>query len=162
MNNDLIISRIIEVIDNHGSTRDRLLPVLISLNHDLGKLTPFILNEVARRFNLAQTEVYAIASFYHLLNVKPVGRYIIRLCRTISCELSGKDQIVKSLEAELGISMGETTADNLFTLEYANCMGMCDQGPAMLVNTDLYSNLTPSKVIEIINQYILKSRTVLS
>lgn len=159
MNSDLIISRISEVTEEHGTSRDQLLPVLISLNHDLGKLNSFIINEVSRRFNLSQTEVYAIASFYHLLNVKPVGRYIIRICSTISCDLSGKDQIVKSLEAELGISMGETTEDNLFTLEYANCMGMCDQGPAMLVNTDLYNNLTPSKAVNIINKYMKKSRT---
>lgn len=158
MNSDLILSRISEVTEEHGTSRDKLLPVLISLNHDLGNLNRFTINEVSRQFRLAQTEVYAIASFYHLLNVKPVGRYIIRICRTISCDLYGKDQIVQSLESELGINMGETTEDNLFTLEYANCMGMCDQGPAMLVNTDLYSNLNPTKAIEIVNTYIAKSR----
>lgn len=162
MNNDLILSRITDIIDQYGTSRDKLLPVLINLNHDLGKLSSFTINEVARKFQLSQTEVYAIASFYHLLNVKPVGRYIIRICRTISCDLSGKNQIVKSLEAELGISMGETTKDNLFTLEFANCMGMCEQGPAMLINADLYNNLTPAKAVEIVNSYALKSRSLLS
>lgn len=153
MNSDHIITRIDEVTADHGTSRDKLLPVLISLNHDFGNLNHFIINEISRRFSLSQTEVYAIASFYHLLNIQPVGIYIIRVCRTISCELSDKKGIVSALEAELGISMGETTEDNLFSLEYANCMGMCDQGPAMLINTDLHSRLTPSKAVEIINNY---------
>lgn len=160
MNSDLINTRILEVTEEYGTSRDQLLPVLISLNQDFGNLNSYVINEVARKFNLSQTEVYAIASFYHLINLKAVGRYIIRICRTISCDLSGKNQIVKSLESELGISMGETTEDKLFTLEYANCMGMCDQGPAMLVNADLYSNLTPSKAVNIVNEYMERSRTL--
>ncbi|MCX6364950.1 MAG: NAD(P)H-dependent oxidoreductase subunit E, partial [Actinobacteria bacterium] len=78
------------------------------------------------------------------------GEFVVRLCRTVSCELAGKDAIARQLESELGIAFGETTEDGRFTLEWANCMGMCDQGPALLVNDRVYTRVKPETVREIV------------
>lgn len=153
MTRELNIQTIRDLAAKIGTDRESLLPLLEELNREFHFLDDAVINEVSKIFGLSQTEVYSVASFYHLINVEPVGKYVIHLCKTIACDLKGKSRIVKALEAELGISMGETTEDRKFTLAYANCMGMCDCGPAMLINDDLYNNLTPSKAVEIIHTY---------
>lgn len=98
-------------------------------------------------------EVYGVITFYEFLSTKPKGKYIIRLCQTISCNLAGKEAIGKTLERELGIKFGETSLDKKYTLEYANCIGMCDQSPALLVNEQVFTKLTPYKVVEILKKF---------
>lgn len=141
------------LIQNLSPKRENLLSCLEELNANLPFLSNEVMHAVACHFNLSETEVYSVASYYHLLDVKPVGRIVLRLCQSISCELAGKDEVVTALEGELGISMGETTADKLFTLHYANCMGSCHRGPAMLVGEELYDELTAEKVVDIVNLY---------
>jgi len=148
-----LVNRLDELFTKYGKKRESLLPILQELQDGYSYLGEEIINEVARAFNISQTEVFSVASFYHFLNIKPKGRYVIRLCRTISCELKGKEEVLRALESELGIKMGETTPDRKYTLDYANCMGMCDKGPAMMVNNDIYSGLTPSKAVDIVRSY---------
>ena len=108
---------------------------------------------IADLLDIHPVEVYSVVSFYDFLDCRQKGNTIIRLCRTISCDMQGKDAVARQLCNELGIHFGETTWDSQFTLEWGNCMGMCDQGPAMLVNSRLYSRLTPEKVHEILEKY---------
>ena len=150
---ETLVNKVNKLVQKYGKKRDSLLPVLQELQDEYSYLSEEGINEVARAFNLSQTEVFSVASFYHFLNIKPKGKYVIRLCRTISCQLKGKDEVQRALEAELGIKMGETTPDRKYTLDYANCMGMCDKGPAMMVNNDIYSGLTPSKAVDIVRSY---------
>lgn len=134
-----------------GCGRESMLPVLTGLQNKYSHLSPLVLNEVARAFKMSITGVYSVASFYHFLKVEGQGVHVIHICKTIGCHLSGKDKIIGALEAELDVRTGETTKDGQFTLDYANCMGMCDRGPAMLVDGKLYDSLTPSRAVEIIN-----------
>jgi len=148
-----LLLKIDELAKSYGEHRDSMLPVLQGLQREYGFLGEEIVNEVARKFEISQTEVFSVASFYHFLNTTKRGRYVIRVCRTISCELRDKDKVLRALESELGISMGGTTPDGKYSLDYANCMGMCDQGPSMMVNDDLYAGLTPSKAVDIVRGY---------
>jgi len=148
-----LLMKIDELSRAYGEERDAVLPVLQGLQREFGYLGPEVVNEVARKFELSQTEVFSVASFYHFLNTKRRGRFVIRICRTISCALKDKEKVQHALEAELGIKMGETTGDGKYTLDYANCMGMCDQGPSMMVNDDLFAGLTPSKAVDIVRGY---------
>ncbi|MGC8765827.1 MAG: NADH-quinone oxidoreductase subunit NuoE [Brevinematia bacterium] len=150
---EALVNKLNKLLSKYGKARSALLPVLQELQDEYSYLSEEIVNEVAKVFELSQTEVFSVASFYHFLNIKPKGKYVIRLCRTISCELRGKEEIQRALEAELGIKMGETTPDKKYTLDYANCMGMCDKGPAMMINNDLYANLTPSRAVDIVRSY---------
>lgn len=159
-----LLNTIEALAGEHGEGREAMLPILQGLQREYGWLGPEVINEVARRFSLSQTEVFSVASFYHFLGTTQRGRYVIRLCRSISCALADpenlvarsggtKGRILRALEAELGIQMGGTTPDGLYTLDWANCMGMCDRGPSMMVNDDLYAELTPSKAVDIVRSY---------
>lgn len=141
-----------QLVARHGGGRACLLPVLQQLQIRHGYISDFAQQEIARVLEIHPVEVYSVITFYSFLSCEPKGRYIVRLCRTISCDLAGKDAVVRAIERELGIGFGETTRDRKFSLEYINCMGMCDQGPAMLVNDEVYTHLTPQRAVDILKQ----------
>lgn len=141
-----------ELIRKFGSGRESLLPILQDIQKKFGYISDFAMQEVARHLDIHPVEVYGVVTFYSFLSTKPKGKYVIRLCKTISCDLVGKETIARTLEKELDLKFGETSKDRKFTLEYCNCIGMCDQGPAMLINEQVYTRLTPSKVIKILEE----------
>jgi [NiFe] hydrogenase diaphorase moiety large subunit len=151
-NNDLT-EEIHTLVSSFGNGRDSLLPVLQELQIKYGFISEFAQQEVARVLDIHPVEVYGVISFYSFLGTERKGRNIIRLCQTISCDLADKDTIVRTLERELGIKFGETTKDEKYSLEFINCMGMCDQGPAMIVNDVVYTKLTPHKVVDILKNF---------
>jgi len=140
------------MVEKYGKTRASLLPILQDVQRKFKFVSEFAQQEIARLLDIHPVEVYSVISFYSFLHSKPMGRNIVRLCQTITCDMMGKENVAKAIERELGISFGETSKDNKFTLEYANCLGMCDQGPAMLVNDKVYARLTPEKAVEILNE----------
>jgi len=142
-----------KLAEQYGRTRDALLPILQEIQMRHGYVSEFAQQEIANFLDIHPVEVYGVVTFYAFLSRKPEGRYIVRLCQTIACDLAGKEAIARAIERELNIKFGETTPDTKFTLEYINCMGMCDQGPALLVNDDVYTHLTPHKAVEIIKSY---------
>ncbi len=141
-----------QLVTKHGSKRSALLPILQDIQRKHKHIPDFAQQEVARLLGIHPVEVYSVITFYAFLNTKPKGRNIVRLCQTITCDLSGKENVARAIERELGIKFGETTKDNKVTLEYANCLGMCDQGPALLVNERVYAKVTPEKAVQILNE----------
>ena len=111
------------------------------------------LAEVATILEMPATELENVASFYNLIFRKPVGRHVILLCDSISCWVMGYEDILALLNKKLGISYGETTEDNRFTLLSIQCLGTCDHAPAMMVDNDLYDNLTAEKIDDILQKY---------
>ncbi|MBC8374061.1 MAG: NADH-quinone oxidoreductase subunit NuoE [Phycisphaerae bacterium] len=140
------------LIDKCGRQRTALMPILQAVQRKYGFIRNFAMQKIADALSIHPVEVHGVVTFYSFLSEKPRGRFIIRLCRTISCEMAGKDRVAAQLETELGIKFGETTVDKRFTLEWANCMGLCDQGPAMLVNDTHYTRVTPQRVLEILEE----------
>ncbi len=138
------------IIENFEPRRENLLPILHAVNDSRGYIGEAVMQEIADYLDISATEVYGTTTFYSFFNLEPKGKFIIRLCRSISCELGNKSSIARTLEKELKIKFGETTRDKFFTLEYTNCIGMCDKGPAMLVNKKVYTQLTPAKAKKII------------
>lgn len=143
-----------ELVEKYGKDRSALMPILQDIQRNHNYISEFAQQEVARLLDIHPVEVYSVISFYAFLNSEPKGRNIVRLCQTITCDLVGKENIANAIEREIGCKFGETTRDNKITLEYANCLGMCDEGPAMLVNDKVYTKLTPEKAVEIINDII--------
>jgi NADH-quinone oxidoreductase E subunit len=94
--------------------------------------------------------LYGIVTFYTMLNIKPVGRYHIQVCRTLPCALSGSEKISDLLGKKLGIEVGETTADGKFTLTEVECLASCGTGPMMQINDDYYENLSEERINEIL------------
>jgi len=123
-----------ELVSKFGTERSALMPILQSIQRKYKYISDFAQQEVAKLLNIHPVEVYSVISFYSFLHSKPQGRNIIRLCQTISCDMVGKREVADAIKRELGINFGETTKDRRITLEYTNCVGMCEQGPAMIVN----------------------------
>lgn len=108
---------------------------------------------IATHLEISPAEVDSVATFYNLIFRKPVGRNVILLCDSISCYVMGYQKIYSHLQEKLKISFGETTADGRFTLLPNACLGTCDHAPALMINNELYRDLTPEKLDEILNEY---------
>ncbi len=141
-----------ELVSKFGTERSALMPILQSIQRKHKYISDFAQQEVAKLLNIHPVEVYSVISFYSFLHSKPQGRNIVRLCQTISCDMVGKREVADAIKRELGINFGETTKDRRITLEYTNCVGMCDQGPAMIVNERVYTTLDPEKVVKILSE----------
>jgi NADH:ubiquinone oxidoreductase subunit E len=143
---DRLTGEIDKLIERHGSDRSALIPILQDVQNRSHSISDFAMQTIADRLGIHPVEVYSVVTFYAFLSEKYHGRFVIRLCRTISCDMAGKAAVARQLKNDLGIKFGETTPDGRFTLEWANCIGMCDQGPAMLVNDQVFTHVTPEKV----------------
>ncbi|KAF0153439.1 MAG: Fe-only hydrogenase fused subunits beta and gamma [Ignavibacteria bacterium] len=139
------------LVKEHGNSRSALLPILQDIQRKHKHVPDFAQQEIARLLDIHPVEVYSVISFYAFLNTNPKGRNIVRLCQTITCDIAGKASVAKAIERELGIKFGETTKDNKITLEYVNCLGMCDQGPALLVNERVFPKVSTEKAVQILN-----------
>lgn len=111
------------------------------------------LADIAGHLGMSTTDLDSIATFYNLIYRRPVGRHVITVCDSVSCWIMGGERIREHLEKRLGISLGETTPDNRFTLLPTVCLGCCDHAPAMMVNSDLHSDLTPQKIDSELEKY---------
>ena len=111
------------------------------------------LHDVAELLTMTPEEVDGLATFYNLIFRRPVGRHVILVCDSISCWILGYEELVKHMEEQLGIQMGQTTADGQFTLLPIPCLGACDRGPAMMVDDELYTNLDKDEIDSILDQY---------
>ncbi len=134
----------------YGNNRGAMLPILQEVQARHAHVSSYAMQVIADLLDIHPVEVHSVVSFYAFLVDHPQGRFVIRLCRTISCDMAGKSRVAKQLESDLGIRFGETTSDGRFTLEWANCLGMCDQGPALLVNDKIFTQVTSQQVHEIL------------
>jgi len=134
-------------------TRAELLPLLKQKLNENGFLSKEVMSDVARQTGLPVNEVYGVSTFYSYLPVSETGKNVIRICKCLPCDLKGASAIIDSIRKELGIGPGEITADGKFSFEMVGCIGACDQAPAMMINDELYGNLTPDRVVEILKSY---------
>jgi len=111
------------------------------------------LRDVAQMVGMTDNELDSVATSYNHIFRKPVGRHIIYLCDSVTCWIKGYEIIVEHLMSRLGVSLGQTTADNRFTLLVSSCLGVCEQAPAMIIDNDLYVNLNCSKIDDILSKY---------
>jgi NADH-quinone oxidoreductase subunit E len=136
-----------------GRRQETLLEALQEAQNKFGYLPSEVLADLAKLLDTSISEVYGVATFYSFLPTKPLGRNVIRICKSLPCYLKNYQTIVESLEKEIGIKPGETTPDGKFSLELTNCIGACDKAPAMMINNDVHSDLTPKKISQILKGY---------
>jgi NADH:ubiquinone oxidoreductase subunit E len=147
---DRLLGELQALVEKHGRDRSALIPILQEVQKRYHQISDFAMQAVADLLDLHPIDVYSVVTFYAFLNEKYHGKFVIRLCRTISCDMAGRDGVAQQLENELGVPFGQTTSDGRFTLEWAACIGMCDQGPALLVNDQVFTKVTPQKVQDIL------------
>jgi NADH-quinone oxidoreductase E subunit len=135
-----------EALSHYPNTRSAVLPVMWIAQRHWGWLSPATLKLVARTVALPEPEVFGIATFYTMFNLKPVGKYHLQVCMTLSCSLMGADRLFRHLEGRLGVGHGGTTPDGRFTLRRVECLAACGGGPCLQVNEDYHENLDEAKV----------------
>ncbi len=147
------MSKVGEGITPNSQEKKDLLVLLERAQSRSGYLSRETIAELAKSLGLSISEVYGVASFYSFLSVKPQGRNVIRICQSIPCYLKNAQMIIRSVQKELGIKPGQTTADGRFSFELTNCIGACDRAPAMMINDDVHVDLTPGKIARILKTY---------
>jgi NADH:ubiquinone oxidoreductase subunit E len=130
--------------------RKHLLALLQDEQEKTGCISEQFIEQIAQSLDLSISEVYGVATFYHFLSIRPLGRNVIHICKCIPCHLKSSQLVVETIQEKLGIAPGETTSDGRFSLQLTNCIGACDQAPAMLLNHDLHGYLTPAKIAQIL------------
>lgn len=145
-----------DLADTYGRDRQSLLPILQGVVDKENYLSEYSMVEIAREMDLPAAEVFGTATFYSFMEVKPMGRFVIRICKTITCSMKGKSQVLLAIQDMLKIKVGETSADGRFSLLQTNCLGLCHKAPAMLINHTPYTDLTPEKVRDILSDYMKK------
>jgi NADH:ubiquinone oxidoreductase subunit E/NAD-dependent dihydropyrimidine dehydrogenase PreA subunit/ferredoxin len=136
-----------------NGNRERLLRLLEAGQRKSGYLSEESIGEIAGTLELSVSEVYGVATFYAFLSTKPQGRYVIRICKSLPCHIKNAPMIIENVEKAIGIKPGEMTPDGRFSFELTNCIGACDAAPAMLINDEVYGNLTPGRISEILRSY---------
>lgn len=155
------LDRIIqEAVEANGAVRDAVIPVLSEINRQLGFIPLESLGKIRRFINtpdeglfLADSHLYAIASFYQMFSLQPTGKHVIRYCASAPCHVEGGRQMIEALKQHLGIQPGETSMDNQWTLMKTSCLGICGVGPVFLIDDDIYGNVTPERVPFILAKY---------
>lgn len=148
-----LLEEIKKIVDQHGRDRHNLIPILHDLQETLGHVSPEVMETIAEELGIPASDIYGVTTFYTLFYTRPQGRYIVRLCDSPPCHIEGSKKIREALTKELGIEPGKTTEDRLFSFEVVSCMGLCGVAPAIMVNDDVYGNLTPEVIPEIIRKY---------
>jgi len=149
------IPTLIKDLANHyGKKRESLLPIMQGVVEQEKYLSEYSMIEIAREMDIPASEVYGTATFYSFIDTEPIGKYTIRICKTITCAMKGKGQVLFAIQDMLKIKLGETTPDKRFSLLETNCLGWCHKAPAMMINNEVYTELTPEKVREILSGYM--------
>ncbi|GAB4421741.1 MAG: NADH-quinone oxidoreductase subunit NuoE [Anaerolineae bacterium] len=145
-------------IAQHGTTPEALVPLLSEVNEKLGYLPTAALTEISRALRLPGSQLMAVASFYRMLSIKPRGRHVIQFCESAPCHVMGGRLVRRVLQEELGLEPGETSADGQWTLLAVSCPGICGVGPVLMIDENIYGNITPGRIREILREYEVGSK----
>jgi NADH-quinone oxidoreductase subunit E len=136
------------IVARYPQRAGAMLPVLWIVQNARGWLSPRSVKEVAAYLEVPQAHVEGVITFYTMFRGDPVGRHVAMVCKTLSCRLRGAQEVLDALAAKYEIQMGGTTADGRVTIETAECLGLCDMAPCMLVGSQRFGNLTPKTAID--------------
>jgi len=130
-----------------------LIAVLHKAQELFGYLPREAMDVVAEAMQIPTAHIWGVATFYHYFNLAPIGRHVISICMGTACYVKGAAKVLETLKKELGVEVGQTTPDMLFTLQEARCLGACGIAPVMMVDDKIYGELDGKKVVDVLNQY---------
>jgi NADH-quinone oxidoreductase subunit E len=146
------LQHIDEVITHYPVKRSAALPLLHLVQEDQGYLSDEAIEWIATRLELQPINIYELVTFYPMFRRQPVGRRHIKVCRTLSCALTGGHQVCDEFQKEFGVGLGETSADGEVTVEFVECLASCGSGPVAMIDDDLHERLDCAKVKTLCNQ----------
>ncbi len=148
------IKEVVEAaIEKHGANREELIPILNDVNRALGYIPAEAFNEISKRLKEPKSQLFSVASFYHMISTKPRGKHVIQFCESAPCHVVGGREVWEALKDHLQIEPNETTPDGKWTLITTSCLGVCAVGPVIIIDDDIYGNVDPAKVPEILAHY---------
>ena len=142
-----------EIIESYPADRWHALAIMQDMQHRFNYVPEEGLEALAKRLDCSVASLYAMATFYKALSLKPKGKHIIKVCDGTACHLAGSSNLVVGIERELGISPGDVTDDGLFSVELVNCLGMCALAPVMVVDDDIYGSVKLEQIPKILDSY---------
>jgi NADH-quinone oxidoreductase subunit E len=147
-------------IDKHGGSYDAFIPILLEVNHASGYVPSAAIKEIRKQLNMPESGVYvqesrlfALASFYHMLSTQPRGRHVVWFCESAPCHVAGGRQVFQALQDELKLKPGQTSPDGKWSLVTTSCLGICGVGPVVVVDEDIFGNVTPAQLPKILGRY---------
>ena len=154
------IKAYIESLKDQAHFESYLIAVLHKAQELFGHLSKDTMNFISQEMNIPTAHIWGVATFYHLFNLTEQGKHSVSVCMGTACYVKGAAKILDVLKKELGVEVGETTEDKLFTLQEARCVGACGLAPVIMIDDEIYGDLTPEKVVEVINTYREKNKVV--
>lgn len=149
--------KVCEIVDQNGRNSARLIPILQAVQAEYRYLPEEILTFIATSLGLSPAKVFGVATFYSLFTLKPKGKYLIRICNGTACHVKGSMNLYETLRKKLKLKSGDdSTGDMLFTIETVNCLGACGLAPAMVINEEVFGQLTSERVSEILDDIMRK------
>ena len=148
-----VLEAVQDAVNRHGAKHEELIPILNDVNRKVGFLPSQALSEVARLLQVPKSQVFSVATFYQMLSTVETGKHVILFCESAPCHVVGGREVWRRLQDELGLEAGQTSPDKIWTLVTVSCLGVCGVGPVMVVDEDMYGNVTPDMVPEILAKY---------
>lgn len=142
-----------DLVEKQGDEKAKLIPILHEINGALGYISDEAIKELSEQMKIPTSKIYSVATFYRMLSTEPRGRHVIQFCESAPCHVAGGRLVWQKLQGELGLSKGETSEDDKWTLLTVSCLGVCGVGPVMIIDNDLYGNVTPEQVPNILSNY---------
>ncbi|MGB9614494.1 MAG: NADH-quinone oxidoreductase subunit NuoE [Fervidobacterium sp.] len=147
-----------KILEKYGRKKEMLIKILLEVQKEYRHIPREVVNYLGVALGISPAKIYGVATFYAQFSLKPKGEYTILICDGTACHMEGSMSLVKAIEEEVGIKPGEATHDLKFSLDKVGCLGACALAPVMVINGEVYGNLTPEKVREILKN--LKERKV--
>ena len=151
---NLVKKSVQSAVERFGTTQDELIPILNEVNREIGYLPGEALDEISRLLRVPRSQLFSVASFYRMLSTKPRGKHVIQFCESAPCHVVGGREVWEALKNHIQIGEDETTADGNWTLLTTRCLGVCAVGPVLVVDDDIYGNVTPEQVPAILDKYL--------
>jgi NADH-quinone oxidoreductase subunit E len=149
-----------EKLSSYSGEKGILIPLLQAAQEEYGYIPPSTIDQIHRVVGIPAAEIYGVITFYSQFRLKPLGKYLIKLCDGTACHVNGSERITSAIEDVLQFGGGDTTADGIFTLQKVACLGCCSLSPVIMINDETFGRLTPKKVQLLLKEYKSKSQNV--
>lgn len=148
------MTQVAAIAARYQNEPDQLMRILFDVQklaaNAIGRDVAVVVSSVT---GIPEADIYSFITFYAMFSTKPRGKYVVRMCKSAPCHVVGAAEVAAAIGNFLGVKPGQTTADGLFTLEFCECIGLCDTAPAIMVNDSVYTNLTPQSAVNLMQAY---------
>lgn len=153
INKNTVLDVVNDVVARHGASRDELIPILTEINQQIGYLPQEAMEAVSHQLRTPKSQLFSVATFYHMLSTEKRGKNVIQFCESAPCHVVGGREVWMALQEALHLSNGETSPDGKWTLITTSCLGICGVGPVIVINNEIFGNVTPQQVPEILARF---------